>query len=75
MAQLTAFGMIAADFTGFPAKRAGQVAMACRFATMTAGRVWSPTLCLTDPVFVLGDDAINSDIAVFTSIGAIVSAA
>jgi hypothetical protein len=74
MTELAAFRMIAADFAGFRAKRTGHVAVACRFAAMTAGRVWSSTMGITNSVYLLSIPTVNPDIAVFASMLTVASA-
>jgi hypothetical protein len=65
--------MIAADFTGFRAKRAGSVAMASIFAAMTAGRVWSSTLGITNSMCLPKNDTVNPDIAIFATMHTVVT--
>ena len=65
--------MIAADFAGFRAKRTGHVTMAWSFAAMTASREWSSTLGVTNSMYLLNNDTVNPDIAIFASMRAVVS--
>lgn len=72
MTQLAAFEMIAADFTRFCAERTECIVMTWSFAAMTAGCVWPFTLSVTNFMYLLNNNTVNSDIAISASMCAVV---